>query len=149
MVFRCLLALFVVLPLVSAAAPACSVTVAAKGVKGNAGVVGFVLYSSESGWPHQVEKSFKHDAVNARSGIVELKLSGIVPGNYGIVVLHDENENKKLDKKASGRPKEGWGMSRDPKASLKTPKFEAAAIDLKCGDRVEVQMRYPGKEDSK
>lgn len=129
--------------------PKCGVTLAASGVKGKMGVVGFAVFSSEAGWPNAYEKAFKHEAVPAKPGVVELKLTGFAAGRYAIVALHDENENKKLDKKPSGRPTEGWGMSRDPKAVLKTPKFAAAAMDLKCGDRVEMRMRYPGKHAPK
>lgn len=118
-------------------------------MKGSAGFVGFAVFASESGWPNTYDKAFKHDAVPAREGLVELKLRGFVAGRYAVVTLHDENANKKLDKKPSGRPREGWGMSREPKAILKTPKFEAAALDLKCGDRVEMRMRYPGKDEPK
>ena len=127
----------------------CGLTVAASGVKGTTGFVGFAIFSSETGWPNNYELAVQHDAVPAKDGIVELKMKGFAAGRYAVVTLHDENANKKLDKKASGKPKEGWGMSRDPKAVLKTPKFEAAALDLKCGDRVQMQMRYPGKDEAK
>lgn len=118
-------------------------TLAAKGVKDTTGVVGFALFSSADGWPNDVTKAYKNDAVAAKAGTVEWKLTGIKPGSYAIVALHDENRNKKIDKKASGRPKEGWGMSRDPKAGLKTPKFESAVTPVKCGDRIEMTLRYP------
>lgn len=127
--------------------PKCSVTLAASGVKGSTGFVGFAIFASEVGWPNSYEKAYKHDAVPAKEGLVEMKVAGFAAGRYAVVTLHDENANKKLDKKPSGRPKEGWGMSREPKAVLKTPKFEAAVLDLKCGGRVEMRMRYPGKEE--
>ncbi len=128
-------------------AQSCAVTLAAKDVQSSAGVVGFVLFSSPAGWPNDLAKAYKNDAVPAKPGLVELKLSGLAPGKYAVVALHDENKNKKLDKKGSGRPKEGWAMSRDPKVGLKTPKFDAAALDIQCGDRVEMSMRYPKKDE--
>ncbi len=129
--------------------PKCGLTLAASGVKGTKGFVGFAIFSSETGWPNNYELAFQHDAVPAKDGLVELKMKSFAAGRFAVVTLHDENANKKLDKKPSGKPKEGWGMSRDPKAVLKTPKFASAALDLKCGDRVQMQMRYPGKEEAK
>jgi uncharacterized protein (DUF2141 family) len=59
--------------------------------------------------------------------------------------LHDENGNKRLDRKPSGRPREGFGISNNPKVGLKTPSFAAAAVDIPCGDRVLIRVRYPSK----
>ena len=112
-------------------------------------MIGFALFSSAQGWPETIENTYKHAAVPAKPGVVEYKFTAIAPGRYAAVILHDENKNKKLDKKASGRPKEGWAMSNNPKASLKTPKFEAAATNIACGDHIELTLRYPTKEDPK
>ncbi|GAB4356571.1 MAG: hypothetical protein OHK0021_00890 [Bryobacter sp.] len=118
-------------------------------MQGSKGKVGFVMYSSPEGWPNDYAKAYRDNAKPAQAGTVEMKFTGIAPGKYAVVALHDENENKKLDKKGSGRPKEGWGMSRDPKARLKTPKFDSAAVDVACGDRIEFTLRYPTVEDEK
>lgn len=124
-------------------AQTCSVTLAANGVNSSKGVVGFVLFASPAGWPEDYKQGLQSTAVPAKPGTVEVKLSGITPGRYAAVALHDENENQKIDKKGSGRPKEGYGISRNPKVGLRAPKFEAAAFDLKCNDRIEVTLRYP------
>jgi uncharacterized protein (DUF2141 family) len=143
---------FWILALLSATgiyAQGCAVTLAAKGVKSATGVVGFVLFDKATGWPEKRDLGYKNGATAAKPGTVEMKVEGIAPGKYAVVALHDENENKKLDKKGSGRPKEGFGISKDPKVGLKAPKFESAIVDLKCGDRLEMTMRYPRNDDGK
>lgn len=136
------------LVLMTGEASACSVTIEAQGVKGNRGVVGYALFASKEGWPEQVAKAYKDGSQAAAEGTVVLAVNGMKPGPYGVVVLHDENRNKKLDKKPSGRPTEGWAMSNNPKTKLQVPKFESAVAELKCGQRLVVQMRYPTKDQA-
>ena len=47
------------------------------------------------------------------SGAASVKFGDLVPGTYVLVLLHDENENNKLDTML-GIPKEGFGFSRNP-----------------------------------
>jgi uncharacterized protein (DUF2141 family) len=124
---------------------ACAVTLVAKGVKDSKGKVGFLMFASPSGWPHGHEQAYRDDAKPARPGDVEMRFTGIKPGNYAFVALHDENENKKLDRKGSGRPTEGWAMSRNPKGKMKTPPFQSAVMMVQCGSRIEMTMQYPAK----
>lgn len=130
----------------AAAQPACPVTLIARGVSGSPGSVGFVVFGSREGWPENPEKAAGRQAAPAQAGAVTVTLA-LVPGRYAVAVVHDENGNRKLDRRPSGRPREGWGMSNNPKATLKTPGFDAAALTVACGARVEIVMRYPGKRD--
>ena len=67
-------------------------------------------------------------AAPAKTGRVEVVFEDVAPGRYGIVVLHDENENRKIDRNFIGLPKEGWGMSNNPRPGFSAPNFEAAAF---------------------
>lgn len=133
--------------------PACPVTLVAQGVRGSQGSVGFVVYSSKDGWPSRYEQAFHRVATPARPGDIDVTID-MPPGRYGIAVLHDENANKRLDRKPSGRPREGFGLSNNPKVVLKTPSFASAAVDLTCGSRLLIRMQYPsrsadaGKQDT-
>jgi uncharacterized protein (DUF2141 family) len=42
---------------------------------------------------------------------------GLVPGQYGIALLHDENKNDKMDSNRFGFPREGYGVSNNPRPS--------------------------------
>jgi uncharacterized protein (DUF2141 family) len=123
---------------------ACPVTIVAQGVRGSQGTIGFVVYSSKEGWPNKYEKAFLQKATAATPGDVSVTVE-IPPGRYAVALLHDENGNKRLDRKPSGRPREGFGISNNPKVALKTPSFAAAAVDIPCGDRVLIRVRYPSK----
>ncbi|MNC95537.1 hypothetical protein D3C83_126870 [compost metagenome] len=47
-------------------------------------------------------------------------------GSYAIAVLHDENENFKMDTSIIGIPKEGYGVSNNVKGRFGPPKFADA-----------------------
>lgn len=44
---------------------------------------------------------------------VILKMKNVKPGEYGIITLHDLNENGRMDFETSGMPKEPYGTSNN------------------------------------
>ncbi|AKM11917.1 hypothetical protein AB433_15920 [Croceicoccus naphthovorans] len=66
----------------------------------------------------------------------------VAPGTYAIALIHDENDNGKIDK-ALMIPKEGFGFSRDAPVRMGPPPFSAAAFDVgKENVRQPIKMRY-------
>ena len=126
------------------ASESCPVTLVAQGVQGTKGVIGFVVFASKNGWPEKHDLAFRQKATAAKPGDVSVVIPDMKPGRYAIAMIHDENENKRIDKKPSGRPREGWGVSNNLKATLKPPGFEAATVEIKCGARVAIKIQYPG-----
>lgn len=70
-----------------------------------------------------------------------LRLPGA--GSYAFAVLHDENDNGRMDK-LMGLPREGFGFSRNPVIRLGPPRFAQSAFAVaSSGDVVErVTMKY-------
>ena len=54
-----------------------------------------------------------------------VRIAGLGRGDYAVSVIHDENNNAKLDTFA-GIPREGFGFSRNPAIRFGPPKFSAA-----------------------
>jgi len=52
--------------------------------------------------------------VGASAKAAEPEVHNLPAGEYAVVVLHDENLNKQLDRNWLGKPKEQWGMSNNP-----------------------------------
>lgn len=72
-----------------------------------------------------------------------LSFGGIAPGRYAIVLLHDENNNRKMDRALMMMPKEGYGFSRDAKVRMGPPKFRDAVFDVTTQDQAQtIRMRY-------
>lgn len=71
-----------------------------------------------------------------------LRFDGLARGDYAVAVIHDENDNRKLDTFA-GIPREGFGFSRNPAVSFGPPRFAAARFTLTSdADRQQIKMRY-------
>ena len=73
-------------------------------------------------------------------GIVTVTFENVAPGNYAIMVLHDENDNSKMDFDATGRPSESYGMSNNPML-FGPPTFTDAKFELLKED-LEIHIRF-------
>ena len=112
----------------------CTLTIAVEGVANSRGVVGVLVFSSAVGWPERVSAALTSEAVPAQRGLTELVVRGLDKGEYAVVVLHDENENQKLDRNRFHMPVEQWGMSNNPGHFLSAPSFSEASFRLE-GDK--------------
>lgn len=85
-----------------------------------------------------------HNAVTRTFAAGErgVRIAGLGRGDYAVSVIHDENNNAKLDTFA-GIPREGFGFSRNPAIRFGPPKFSAAEFPL-AGDVTmqQVRIRY-------
>jgi uncharacterized protein (DUF2141 family) len=79
-------------------------------------------------------------AVAAQKGLTELNITGLPTGDYAVVVLHDENENRKLDRNWLGKPTEQWGMSNNPAYFLSAPSFEQSRFRLRRDERIHIKL---------
>jgi len=71
-----------------------------------------------------------------------VRFDGLPRGQYAVAVIHDENNNAKLDTFA-GIPREGFGFSRNPAIGFGPPKFAAARFALESdANAQQVRMRY-------
>ena len=112
----------------------CTLRIHVDGLRNTKGVVGVLLFRSADGWPENVAKSVRHEAAPIAVGQrqASVVISGVAPGDYGVVVLHDENKNMKLDKNLFGYPKEGFGFANNPHVGLGPPAFRAAVLPVRC-----------------
>jgi uncharacterized protein (DUF2141 family) len=117
-----------------------TLTVVAQGVRNSAGVVGVLVFNSASGWPEQVSDAVRKQSTPAKAGETEITISNLPAGEYPVVVLHDENENEKLDRGPLGLPTEQWGMSNNPSFLPSAPPFDAARFRLTRSERLYIQL---------
>ena len=112
----------------------CILRIHADGLRNGKGVVGVLLFTSPAGWPEDVSKSFRHEAAPIADGErkANIAFNDIQPGDYGVVALHDENKNMKLDKNMFGWPKEGFGFANNPHVGLAAPAFRQALLHVVC-----------------
>jgi uncharacterized protein (DUF2141 family) len=71
-----------------------------------------------------------------------IRFSGIAPGTYAVAIVHDENNNNKMDVRIF-IPREGFAFSRNPAIGMGPPKFRSAAFVVAGSDeRFAIRMKY-------
>jgi uncharacterized protein (DUF2141 family) len=110
----------------------CSLVVHVTGFRNSKGLLGAELFTSSNGWPEDVDKSFRHASFPIEGNHATARFDHVPAGKYGVVVLHDENENKKLDRNVFDIPKEGFGFANNPRVFLAAPPIEKATIAVTC-----------------
>ena len=76
------------------------------------------------------------------NALQRLDFSGLSPGEYSLLLIHDENGNGKLDT-MMGIPKEGFGFSRNPSLRMGPPRYDDVHFGLPAGQNSQaVKMKY-------
>jgi uncharacterized protein (DUF2141 family) len=71
-----------------------------------------------------------------------IRFEGLPLGDYAIAVIHDANDNARLDT-MMGIPREGFGFSRNPAIRFGPPRYSSARFPV-TGDaeKQQVRIRY-------
>ncbi|HEX4310902.1 MAG TPA: DUF2141 domain-containing protein [Acidobacteriaceae bacterium] len=122
--------------------PLCALRVHITGFRNNKGAAGGVVFRSPVGWPDNRTKAIVQGGFPIADRQAEQNFQ-VPAGRYGVVVIHDENSNMKLDRNFFGIPKEGFGFSNNPRVTLTAPSFQAAAVQVACpATQVEIRLIY-------
>ncbi len=116
------------------AAQGCTLRIHVDGLRNSVGKVGTAIYTSSDGWPENMAKAFRHGQTPIAPGERQATAvwDNLPPGDYGVVAIHDENENHKLDKNFLGIPKEGFGFANNPHVLLSAPGIKVAMVHVTC-----------------
>ena len=69
--------------------------------------------------------------VPAKDGPMVVCINVPTPGEYAVVGYHDEDGDRRLDKKWNFKPKEPYGLSNNPEfKSMRLPKWEETRFDV-------------------
>jgi uncharacterized protein (DUF2141 family) len=121
-------------------------TVTVKDLRNQNGDVIFGVFTQADGFPNVRAKSVYWevkpvDAIGT-AGEVTFTLR-LPPGRYAAGVLHDENRNGDMDKGLTGIPKEGYGVSNNPKPRLRKATFDEATFTLGPeGAAITISLQY-------
>jgi uncharacterized protein (DUF2141 family) len=112
----------------------CTLRIHVDGLRNSTGVVGAAIFRSPDGWPEDMKKSLNHWPTPISPGAHDATavMKSLPPGNYGVVAIHDENRNHKLDRNFLGIPKEGFGFANNPHVGFSAPAYQAAVVHVTC-----------------
>lgn len=130
-----------VLSVAALAAPACAgeLLVAVTGVRSAAGEIGCALFAGGSDFPGGAGAAAQWRPAQA-SGVT-CRFDGLKPGDYAVAVFHDVNGNRRTDTNLIGIPTEDYGFSNNARPTMRAPRFEEAAVEVKDGAPVRISVR--------
>lgn len=118
-----------------------SISLSAFTFENTEGVAVITLYNDEKTW-QQISKAYKKVVKKITGKSMWVQFADLKPGTYALYVLHDENENQKMDMKwlPYPRPGEGVGASNNPKGR---PKWDDAKFTVGPGEnKIRVKLKY-------
>lgn len=102
-------------------------TVSVTNVRTDKGTLMVSVAKSEAGWNNQEKPvAATRLAATGKDAVLHFTLPA---GTYAVQVMHDENDNGKLDANFMGIPIEGYGFSNNPQAMRKA-NFDEAKFTL-------------------
>lgn len=120
-----------------------SVRVDVSAFKNQKGKLGCRLFSSAAGFPDATTGGLGVTSVIAGSS-ASCTFANLAPGTYAVAVMHDENDNGKLDKNFFGVPSEGYGVSNNHTYAMSSPKWDESKFTVAAGESkvLAVSLRY-------
>jgi len=126
------------------AAPASRLRIEVTNLHSNQGSVYCAVYAEPgTGFPVDQSKAKTSVKVAIKDRQALCEFADLAPGVYAVTMLHDENQNGKMDADWMGIPKEGYGATRDAKGIMGPPKFKDAAFTYKGGGlTLQIRSKY-------
>lgn len=114
-----------------------NITVTIDNVTSDKGTVLFGLHTEDT---FMKSDAIQRVASPIENGKVMAEFKNVEPGTYAILVLHDENDNKRMDFEVNGMPKEDYAMSNNP-MSFGPPQFNEAKFEVTDKD-LNLELRF-------
>lgn len=105
---------------------------------------GFVLvslYKDGSGYPDNADMAYRKDRVAIYNKRAVIVFPDVPAGSYAISILHDENNDQKMNKNSLGLPKEGYGFSKNVVGAFGPPSYKRASFQHTGVGLTEISIR--------
>ncbi|MCW2337159.1 uncharacterized protein (DUF2141 family) [Sphingobium sp. B2D3A] len=114
-----------------------------EGLRSSRGMLRACLTKDRSHFPKCEKDPLALTASVAAGDHAELLFARVPPGDYALLVFHDENSNSRLDTML-GIPREGVGFSRNPRLRFGAPGFESVVLTITPGaaKQTAVKLQY-------
>ena len=102
-------------------------------LKSNKGFVLVSLFKEGVGYPDKPEKAFRKAKLSITANNAAVIFNSLPAGSYAIAILHDENDDQKMNKNILGIPREGYGFSNNATAAFGPPRYSKASFRHTAG----------------
>ncbi|MBI5857346.1 MAG: DUF2141 domain-containing protein [Sphingobacteriales bacterium] len=99
-------------------------------LRNNKGHVLVSLFNSSSGFPDRPENAVRKAQLAINNYSASVSFTGLPSGKYAVAILHDENDDLKMNTNFFGIPKEGYGFSNNVMGTFGPPSFSRAGFDF-------------------
>ena len=97
-------------------------------LRNNKGHVLISVYKDGVGYPEELDKAVRRAKLTIINKKATVSFAGLASGNYAIAILHDENDDGKMNTNFLGLPKEGYGFSNNVMGTFGPPTFSKASF---------------------
>ena len=107
------------------------------------GVLGCRLFNTAAGFPETSAATVeRRTEITGTAGRCEF--TNVLPGTYAVSAMHDENDNRVLDKSFFGIPTEGYGVSNNHTHATSAPTWDESKFVVERGKNVGlgIGLRY-------
>lgn len=120
-----------------------SLTIVVENLRNSKGVLQVALYNKDGSIPDEHYKKYHRiERVKIINGKSEITFENLPKGRYAVNILHDENNNGKIDK-GFILPEEGIRFSNYQSIGLTNrPNFKKASFDLFQDKEIKVKLIY-------
>ncbi len=115
-------------------AGAAELTVKLHGIRAQGGLVKVALVESQDAWDGKTSPT-RGTGGPATGEDATFAFKDLKPGDYAVMITHDENGNGKLDTNVMGMPLEGYGFSNNPQV-MRKPTWDEARFSVADSDVV-------------
>lgn len=119
-----------------------AVSIEVSDLRSNKGQVLISVYNNAKDFPKDATKAIGKAKAIIENGKAIVTFSNLPPGKYAAAILHDENNNLKMDFNFVGVPKEGYGFSNNAKGMFGPPSFEKAAFNVDGEKKIVIKASY-------
>lgn len=99
-------------------------------LRNNKGHVLVSLFNNSSGFPDKADKAIRKMQLTINNNAASASFTGLPAGNYAVAILHDENDDRKMNTNFFGIPKEGYGFSNNVMGTFGPPSFSRASFSF-------------------
>ncbi len=123
------------------AAQKADLTISISNMRNAKGSVLVAVFKDGVGFPSDNDKAIDNLKLTPQQA-QKFILEDLEPGDYAIALLHDENNNGKMDK-VIFFPKEGFGFSNDAMGTAGPPSYKKAKFTVKAPKTsINIKMKY-------
>jgi len=119
------------------------INVSVTNLRNNKGFVLISLFRECVGYPDEPAQAFRKARVAINNKSSSFVFSGLPGGNYSMAILHDENDDRKMNTNFFGIPKEGYGFSNNVMGVFGPPYCSRASFRhiANSGTQIIIQTR--------